>query len=525
VRPLTTTYKPTLKARISFTAQRFINFLKIFRRNKRGLSGIGIIIFYSIIAIAAPLLTPNDPTFGIYVSSDYANPIWFKYLPGGENMAEDVNPVKDPSFKSPDSLFGDTREWNFSSSSTQSSNVKLQYSGDIGCPANLSGSGPGSVRIMFHRTDDRVQEGTVKVYLTKEFQYPNKPAAKRFTVTVAVLANGAEDVPIETRIFVTNSSGYTFYLWASPTISTTTTSWMFPSSPIDSYEPTIKGRIERIVGQIGVDPAQVLFPTQGDYKFGLEVFFKDENPSPVSKDIVVNIDDLSLRLYGNAYGLLGTDHQGRDIFAQLVYGARISLFVGLTAAVLSVVIGLFVGLICGYLGRAVDEILMRLTDALLVLPSLPLLLVLIAVLGPSIINLVLLIGLLGWMGFARMVRSQTLSLKERPFVEAAKAVGSGKWHIIGRHILPNVMSLVYVSLALSVPTAILEEAALSWLGLFDPTVTSWGRMLHDAEFEQGIERWWWVVPPGISIALVSVSFILIGYALDEILNPKLRQRR
>lgn len=108
------------------------------------------------------------------------------------------------------------------------------------------------------------------------------------------------------------------------------------------------------------------------------------------------------------------------------------------------------------------------------------------------------------MGFARMVRSQVLSLKERPFIEAAKATGAGKFYVIIKHIMPNVMSLVYVTLAMSVPGAILSEAALSWLGLFDPRVVSWGRMLHDAQFEQGIQKWWWIMPPGISIAIVSL---------------------
>jgi peptide/nickel transport system permease protein len=190
-----------------------------------------------------------------------------------------------------------------------------------------------------------------------------------------------------------------------------------------------------------------------------------------------------------------------------------------------VILGLIVGVVSGYVGGIVDEIAMRFTDALLVIPTLPLLLVLVAVLGSSIWNLIMIIGVLGWMGFARTVRSQTLSLKERPFIEAAKAAGSGTTHIITTHILPNVMTLVYVSLALSVPSAILSEAALSWLGLFDPTVVSWGRMLYDVQYNQGVDKPWWVIPPGISIALVSLSFILLGYALDEVLNPKLRQRR
>jgi len=173
----------------------------------------------------------------------------------------------------------------------------------------------------------------------------------------------------------------------------------------------------------------------------------------------------------------------------------------------------------------VDQVLMRFTDMLLVIPDTPLYIVLMAVTSPTVWNLVLLISVIGWTGFARVVRAQTLSLRERPFVEAAKAVGAGRFRIILRHIMPNVMNLVYVTLATSVPYAITSEAWLSWLGLYDPYVMTWGRMLHDAQATaQGIRMWWWVVPPGVCIAAISLSFILLGYALDEILNPKLRKR-
>jgi len=498
--------------------------MKGFRRSKRGMFGVGIIIFYAVIAGAAPLFTPNDPAYGYYVSSDYATPAWFKYL--GTESSEDINPIKDPAFRSAQSLLGNvgTRDWNLTSTSAQKSNVTLQFSGDTGSPQDRGGSGPGCARIIFRRTDTNTPAGTVTAYLTNRFFYPYLASPKRFAANISLFATGAEDVPVTVTVQITNSSSFNYNLWSSPTIENTTIAWTIPK--IDSYMPEVQSSIATVIGKKPpLDVAKEIFSTKSYYEYTVQIRFADTKTIRIDKSISVYVDDISLRLYGDAYGVLGTDQWGRDIFAQLLYGARISLFVGLLSAVVSVVIGLLIGLISAYVGGFTDEIIMRLTDALLVLPGLPLLLVLIAVLGPSIWNLILVIGVLGWMGFARMVRSQTLSLKERPFVEAAKAIGAGRWHIMATHILPNVMSLVYVSLALSVPTAILSEAALSFLGLFDPSVMSWGRMLYDAQRFQGVERWWWVVPPGLSIALVSLSFILMGYALDELLNPKLRQRR
>ena len=187
------------------------------------------------------------------------------------------------------------------------------------------------------------------------------------------------------------------------------------------------------------------------------------------------------------------------------------------------------GLIAGFLGRVVDEVLMRFTDMMLVIPVLPLLIVLVAVLGQNLLNIIIVIGFLGWMGFARIVRSQVLSIRERPFVEAAKASGAGPGRIILKHVFPNIVSLTYVNLALSVPGAILTESALAFLGLSDPTLVSWGRMFFIVNSSGALAHfpptWWWVLPPGLGIALVSLSFILIGYALDDIFNPRLRQRR
>ncbi|MEM2780425.1 MAG: ABC transporter permease [Candidatus Bathyarchaeia archaeon] len=275
------------------------------------------------------------------------------------------------------------------------------------------------------------------------------------------------------------------------------------------------------------DPRTInaLMPSKpGNYVWCVELTFLD--PFDVNKTVetVVYIDDFHLRLVGTSYGLMGTDQYGRDLFSQLVYGARISLYIGILVSVFSVAIGLVVGLLAGYYGGVIDEFLMRTNDLLLVMPSLPLLIVLVAILGAKIENLIILLGLLGWNGFARVVRSMVLSIKERPFIEAAKAAGAGPGHIIIRHILPCVMAIVYVSLATSVPGAITAEAALSWLGFYDPLRMSWGRMLHEVFVSGATRCWWWIIPPGLCIAAIATAFILLGYALDEILNPKLRMR-
>ncbi len=227
------------------------------------------------------------------------------------------------------------------------------------------------------------------------------------------------------------------------------------------------------------------------------------------------------------FGLLGTDELGRDIFSQIIYGTRVSLLIGFAAAFISIFIGTIIGLVSGYYGGVIDEALMRITDILLIIPGLPLMIVLAAVLGSSIMNLIFVIGITSWPSIARIIRSQVLTVKEMKFVEVARAVGAGDGYIIFRHILPNVSPLIYVNAAINIANAILIEAGLSFLGLGDPNYISWGTMLFFADQYQALIKlaWWYVFPPGLCILLVVLSFIFIGHALDEILNPRLRLRR
>ncbi len=224
--------------------------------------------------------------------------------------------------------------------------------------------------------------------------------------------------------------------------------------------------------------------------------------------------------------LFGTDDMGRDVLANLISGARISLMVGGLATLISMLVGTSIGIVAGYFGKGIDNFLMRFTDFFLVIPWLPLMMVLAAILGTSIWNIIFVIGITGWAGTARVVRAQTLSIRERPFIERTISIGAGNAHIMTHHILPNVFPLVFANTVLVAAIAIVSETTLSFLGLGDPTTASWGMMLYYA-FQSGATSagaYWYYLPPGICVVLVVLAFTLIGYAFDEILNPKLRER-
>lgn len=220
---------------------------------------------------------------------------------------------------------------------------------------------------------------------------------------------------------------------------------------------------------------------------------------------------------------LGTNDIGQDILSELIYGARVSLVIGVTAATVTLLIGTIVGLLAGYYTR-LGSVLMRIVDIVLVLPFLPLLIMLAAYLGRSMWNTVIIIGLLSWAGTARVIRSQVLGLAKQDYVLSARAVGATNAHIILRHILPLVLLLAVGQFVQATSSAILLEAALSFLGLGDPLQKSWGTILYWAQVRGAFltPAWrWWVLPPGLLIAAASLGFALIGFALEQRINPRL----
>jgi len=222
---------------------------------------------------------------------------------------------------------------------------------------------------------------------------------------------------------------------------------------------------------------------------------------------------------------LGTDFIGRDIFSQLLAGARIAFMVGISSAFISIFLGTAIGMIAGYGGKFIDAMLMRLADIIMVMPTLLIVLIFSSLFGQlNIWTIVLLIAVFRWPGVSRVIRAQTLTLKHRPFIEASKLAGASHARIIYRHIMPNVLPIALLYMTFRVTSAIIVEAALAFLGFGDPGTVSWGMMLQWV-WKTGhmFQAPYWLLPPGICISMITVSFYMLGRAMDEVLDPRLRK--
>ncbi len=259
------------------------------------------------------------------------------------------------------------------------------------------------------------------------------------------------------------------------------------------------------------DASSALFPERGTYRIGLSGEGEWEG-------------SVKIRLEGGRWGLLGTDQRGRDIAALFVAGIRVSLLVGIFATLLATFLGTSLGLAAGYRGGWTDAVIMRTVDLLLSIPLLPILMALAALWGKGLWQLILILSVFSWMGTARTVRALTLTLRDAQYIEDLRGLGAPASYILRRHLLPETLPVLLATMTLGVPGAILSEAGLSFLGLSDPRVISWGRMLHEAQsfgaFTAG--AWWMLLPPGLGIALLCLVFLDLGKYLEERVDPRLR---
>jgi ABC-type dipeptide/oligopeptide/nickel transport system permease subunit len=486
--------KSYVKSYWRFQLHRATGLLRALMKNKMSAVGLIILILSGVIAVAAPLLTPYRDIQK--VAGPDAQPEWVMGFPDGYYLSRNLQAVKDPSFSSPAAV----QALGLTGSQPDLSSVALSYVPGIADPSTSAG---GSLQL------SHPGQGVTKAVISQTFYYPYHGPPSGFVGSLSLLPKGATTAhPIHARAFINQIGGLNFDLWDQNL--TLSGNWTKPSSDLNTI-------LNLRVGSTSFPAASVIFSAVQDYMYGVEITFDGAQQ--------VNITNLQLSLTGTAWGLLGTDSGGNDLLTRDLLGTGASMLVGLTAAVLGIGVGLLIGLLAGLLGGIVDQLLMRITDLFLTIPFLPLAIILVVILTPSALTIIMIIAFFSWMGFARVIRSQVLTLRERPFIEAARAAGAGNGRILSRHLFPNLVGLTYVNLALSVPGAILTYAALSFLGLGDPTVESWGRILNDNFVVSATGDWWWVIPPGFAIAIVSLSFVLIGYSLDEMFNPKLRKRQ
>ncbi len=482
--------------------KRITDFWSIYRRSKMGLVGLAILASFVFMAIFAPFLTPYDPITDRELADWLAYPDWIGLIdPGKSNLPQNVEvPI-----------------------------VKqvLQGKGEATASnSSLIQTTPGSDSLVIEVLDPvgasfHSENLTIKGYFNYQFDPPD-------TLMISIwgkLTGDTDNFYLKASFDVTKPNGEKVKVWES----------MFTEGFLTSINMGEKFKVRSsspvLLMRLGLPPtkealAHKVFTEKGTFQLQAIFEFITLGAGRPGR-LKLELRDLRFIVLGLRFGVMGTDDMARDIFSQIVYGSRVSLMVGFATAFTSVMLGVLVGMVAGYVGGRVDEALMRFADLIMVLPGLPLIIVVAMMIKGSLTEIVLLLSLLGWGGGARTMRAFVLSIKNKVFVEASKARGAGTWRIIFRHILPAVMPLAYAGMALAAPIAITTEAELSFLGVGgSPFIISWGKILQFAQTRGAFQykAWWWIIPPGLCIALISLGFIMIGHSLDEILNPRLRRR-
>ena len=440
-------------------------------RSRRGIIGVTIIAFLLVLSAVAPLIIPiesyfrwNDPDYWINTPKTVA-PFWTNFFGPKEfeHLSLDKNDAK------------------VSSESSEGTRVD-NYTFQVDMQAD---SFPDDIMFLYS-----VKYGDIPPVLQIDI---NRPDNNTFTIYYSSLPpTNNINTSFSDRIFSTNEN---------------------IKESLKQYESLFNYSIS------GLEPQVVIFSDtnkpnvlKGMYQIS-ERFYLFDNYS--------SVEDAGLILGGKVFGIMGTDDLRRDLAVGIIWGTPIALFIGLTVSIFSIAIGLIYGVIAGYRGKRTDETMMRVNDIFYALPTLPLLILLSITFGRSIFLIIGFILIFSWMGTAKVIRSIAMQIRNYQYVEAAKLMGQSDLMVIFKHIVPQLLPLTFASIAIAVPAAILAEAALSFIGLGDPSLPTWGQILHDANTADAASRgiWWWIIPPGLMIALTGLAFFLIGNTLDAIANP------
>jgi peptide/nickel transport system permease protein len=476
-------------------ARRLKSFWEDYKRNKIGLVGIAILTIFITLALLAPWLTPYHPTESRYLAESLAMPQWLTIFP----QFSDLPPTIEIN-----TLWG---------LKNKSALINIEFGNETVIRCSEVGSQKGDI------------------WLEYSFQYPySSPKTFKFEFEWACTSCSQSGYSLE--LILINPEGQIFSLYdtyyglkvkKSQDVPLLTTEKGPIKVNVDSWDSRLWDRLSWRKTEYPTLANQV-FRIKGDYYILIHGVFETLTEDATFELI---IKKSKILIPGLVHGLLGTDQNGCDLFCQLIYSAQASLTIGLLAALSTTVIGLLIGVVAGYLGGAIDEIFMRMADITLCIPMLPVLITLAVFFGATVYLIVFLISILWWPGIARVIRSRVLSIREATFIMSAKAMGASRWHILSKHIIPNVIPLAFAALILNVPSAIVAEAALSFIGLTPLQVPTWGKMLHYAFHAGAFQKfaWWWIVPPGLALMVLSLSFVFVGHAVDEIVNPRLRKRR
>ena len=501
-----------------------------FRKHKIGLLGIFLMALFVGMAIFAPVLATHDPTPQAKVAPEYLAPAWLSVFDPNGVVTGDY--LDDPLINEVPfmAVNGTSDEFSYLHQAIDENNAESYV--------NLTWSHTAGTKLdnITRDPDNIMPDYNNFVYFDQTVNWPwnNVPSDVEMTISYAAELSGdfantsiSGNLMFRVYVWMLDSGGEWTRLYESR--EATYTDHMQEKRVSLNYFSIshIFGGMVSTNGTPQEDPSDDITIRIGLAPRYIFESYDDTNPwQDFNGAVEVKFTKMEMVAYGQYFGILGTTNWGADAWSQLVYGSRISLVIGLLATALSTAVGVIVGMVAGYFGGKIDEVLMRVVDFLLVIPGLPLMMVLAAFLGASIQNIIIVIAILGWTGTSRLIRSQVLAEKNKAYVESARAIGASDTYIMFRHILPNVTPILFANITLGVVGAILSEAGLSFLGLTNPEDPSWGRMLADARtggaFSTG--AWWVVLFPGAMITLLSLSFTFVGHTMDQVLNPRLRER-
>ncbi|MFW9993499.1 MAG: ABC transporter permease [Candidatus Odinarchaeota archaeon] len=538
------------------------NFWKQYKKSRMGLIGLSIMIFFILVAIFAPVLAPYDPSPNNVVAPVYATPLVLSIfddnplLPveiGNDINCEDLSKwdvlgyVPGPygsvgmySPMAPTNITDAEDHEHLDLTAANYGREGLEVSEQVD---NYEDNTDGKVfGITVNTTkDDYSDGGNIGVVLRQNLDwsmnaYDNPDTGteipKNLTIYLRYRIEFTGDLADPAKFSGTQQRKHfslNMRILKDEELSTPLGMMKFPMYPVYTVDnpTTYYGTEDKFVNYVLIvnyfmsdGPVGTTNPRKS-VNFQLEAMFQDLGAFNGSINVV--IDKFYMEVQGRYFGVLGSTRTGADVFSQLIYGTQVSLIVGVLATFFSVTMGIIVGLVSGYVAGRVDDLLMRFVDFLLIMPGLPLMLVLASVLRPSFWNIIIVISVLGWTGTARIIRAQTLSEKEKAYVKAARAAGGSDLYIIFRHILPNVLPIVFAQMATGISGAIQSEAAISFLGLGGIEI-SWGKMLQESTqgaFSRG--AWWIVIFPGLCVCLLSLAFILVGHTIEQVVNPRLRE--